>query len=256
MIANYHTHTPRCHHAQGTEEEYIKTAIAAGMKILGFADHSPQFYPNGYIGTIRMLPQQLQDYTDTLSLLRQQYADQIQLHIGLEAEYYPALFPELVERLKDSPVEYLILGQHFCGNEINETYLGRPTEDGAVLSRYTDQVLEALDSGMFTYIAHPDIVRFTGDAKTYQRHMRRLCRGASERHIPLEINLGGLRNGSHYPNPLFWELAAEEDCRVVLGADAHSPEQLNDPHTEKKALEFADRFDLYPQRTIALRRIV
>ena len=36
MIANYHTHTPRCNHAVGSEEEYIQQALNAGMKILGF----------------------------------------------------------------------------------------------------------------------------------------------------------------------------------------------------------------------------
>ena len=41
MIANYHTHTPRCHHAKGTEREYVENAIRAGIKRFGFADHSP-----------------------------------------------------------------------------------------------------------------------------------------------------------------------------------------------------------------------
>jgi len=30
MFANYHTHTSRCHHAKGTEREYIEAAIKAG----------------------------------------------------------------------------------------------------------------------------------------------------------------------------------------------------------------------------------
>ena len=31
MIANYHTHTPRCNHAVGTEEEYVQAAIQRGL---------------------------------------------------------------------------------------------------------------------------------------------------------------------------------------------------------------------------------
>ena len=34
MIANYHTHTWRCRHADGTEREYVEKAINAGLKIL------------------------------------------------------------------------------------------------------------------------------------------------------------------------------------------------------------------------------
>ena len=35
MIANYHTHTWRCRHADGTEREYVETAIEAGLSLLG-----------------------------------------------------------------------------------------------------------------------------------------------------------------------------------------------------------------------------
>lgn len=37
MIANYHTHTWRCRHADGTEREYVERAIEGGLKILGFS---------------------------------------------------------------------------------------------------------------------------------------------------------------------------------------------------------------------------
>ena len=37
MIANYHTHTPRCNHAVGSEVEYVENALAQGLKILGFS---------------------------------------------------------------------------------------------------------------------------------------------------------------------------------------------------------------------------
>ena len=33
---NYHTHTARCYHASGKDEEYVKAAIKAGIKELGF----------------------------------------------------------------------------------------------------------------------------------------------------------------------------------------------------------------------------
>jgi len=41
MIANYHTHTMRCKHAVGTDEEYVLEAIKHGYKVLAFTDHSP-----------------------------------------------------------------------------------------------------------------------------------------------------------------------------------------------------------------------
>ena len=40
MRVNYHTHTVRCGHAKGTEEEYVQAAIAGGVEILGISEHS------------------------------------------------------------------------------------------------------------------------------------------------------------------------------------------------------------------------
>ena len=40
LIANYHTHTKRCHHACGEDREYVEAAIESGLKILGFSDHT------------------------------------------------------------------------------------------------------------------------------------------------------------------------------------------------------------------------
>ena len=45
MRTNYHTHTYRCHHASGTEEDYIIEGIEKNLKVLGFSDHGP-FYDN------------------------------------------------------------------------------------------------------------------------------------------------------------------------------------------------------------------
>ena len=62
MIANYHTHTWRCRHADGTEREYVEKAIESGLKILGFSDHTPQVYPNGFVCPVKMLPEELEGY--------------------------------------------------------------------------------------------------------------------------------------------------------------------------------------------------
>ena len=37
MIANYHTHTWRCRHADGTEREYVERTIEGGLKILALS---------------------------------------------------------------------------------------------------------------------------------------------------------------------------------------------------------------------------
>ena len=114
MLTNYHTHTTRCGHAEGTEEEYILTALRCGYKVLGFSDHTPWAYATpGFVSHIRMLPAQLDDYVLTLRSLREKYADRLHLHIGLEAEYFPAYLGWLKEETERLGIEYLILGCHY-----------------------------------------------------------------------------------------------------------------------------------------------
>lgn len=254
MIANYHTHTSRCNHASGKEEEYIQNAIKGGLKILGFADHTPYWFPGDYYSTFRMRPEELGDYVRTLTDLREKYADKLQLHIGVEAEYYPAYFDLLKKSLRDGGVEYMILGQHFPGNEIGEKHTSVPTAEEAVLARFCDQMIDAIHTGAFTYVAHPDVQRFIGEDAVYRKHVRRVCQAAKSCDTPIEINFLGLREGRYYPDNRLWEVAGEEGCKVVFGADAHSPDVVVDPKTEQRAMEMVKTYGLNLIETVSLRK--
>ena len=245
MIVNLHTHTPRCRHAVGTEQEYVEAAIAAKLEVLGFSDHTPYRFPGDYYSHMRMYPHELQDYADTVRNLQKQYAGKIELPLGMEVEYYPGLFPDLLPRLRDAGIEYMLLGQHWCGDEMNEPYNGAPTDSEALLARYCRQVMDAMQTGLFTYFAHPDILYYMGDPAVYKQHVSRLCQEAKACGIPLEINLLGIDENRQYPNPLFWEAAAEAGCDVVIGSDAHKPSHVVRPESEKTALDIVSEFSLH-----------
>ena len=247
MIANYHTHTPRCRHAEGSEREYAEAALRAGIATLGFSDHTPYDYFDrpDWVSRVRMTADELPSYAGTVRALAEEYRGRLEILLGVEAEYYPKYFPRLLELLRGSGVEYMILGQHFLGNEIGEPYCGRLTDDPAELERYVSQSIEGLRTGLFSYFAHPDLLGFTGDEGEYRRQMRRLCRAALESDTPLEINLLGIREGRSYPDERFWRIAAEEGNPVILGFDAHHPAHLLDSESERTALRLAERLGLH-----------
>ena len=255
MIANYHTHTPRCRHAEGADEEYVRCAIDRGLQIFGFSDHTPYCFPEGYYSHMRMYPDELEDYVQSVENLKKQYAGKLQIHLGVEMEYYPDYFQPTVQMLRDAGVEYMLLGQHWIGSEIGEPYNGRPTGDEEHLRRYCDQIIDAMNTGLFTYVAHPDLLYFTGDQTVYETHIKRLCREANACNIPLEINLLGIRGGRHYPNEALWRVAGEEGCKVVLGCDAHAPVELCDRKDEQRALEIVRAYGLELLETVPLQRI-
>jgi len=254
MINNYHTHTARCLHATGTEREYVEAAIKSGLKVLGFADHTPYPFPDGYSTHIRMGMEELEDYVNTVLSLKKEYEKDIEIHLGLEVEFFPRFFPELLTYAADYPIEYFLLAQHFLNNSKDKKpYAGTATDNPQYLIRYCDQIMEALNTGRFTYLAHPDLIHFTGDYTTYATHMRRLCRHAKNLNIPLEINFLGIAENRHYPNPFFWQIASEEGCDVIFGIDAHTPKAFQFENTLNKAQAIVDRYQLHLLEDIEFR---
>lgn len=246
ILANYHTHTVRCHHATGTEREYIENAIAAGVKILGFSDHSPYvFHKEGYYSGHRMAIDALGDYVQTLQSLREEYKDRIDIRIGLEAEYYPDLFADFLDLISGYEVEYLLLGQHFLGNEIGAPASGRGTTDVEILKQYVRQTIEAMETGKFTYFCHPDLIAYLGDDSVYKAEIQPLLDCAKALNVPLEINFLGIRDHRFYPHQLFWELAGKTGNTVIYGCDAHQPDKIPDDPSFLVAEEMVKKYNLH-----------
>ncbi|MBQ7064839.1 MAG: histidinol-phosphatase [Firmicutes bacterium] len=242
--ANYHAHTTRCMHAVGTEREYVERAILKGVRVFGFADHSPQPYPAGFVSGMRMPMEELPNYARVVRGLAEEFSREITIHLGLEAEYMPGMFDELMRRADDAGVEYFILGQHFLGPEYEGKYCGRETGDAELLHRYVELTGEGMATGRFAYFAHPDLMHYVGDPEIYERETHKLCRYAKKYRVPLEINLLGIATHRHYPNPDFWRIVGEEGCDVIWGMDAHKPEAIGDEQAEAAAQALSDRFGL------------
>ena len=252
-IANYHTHTARCGHARGEDREYAQAAFKRGIKILGFSDHVPMPFPDGHESRFRVQRARLDDYVESVLSLREEYKDRMQILLGFEAEYYPDRFDAMREMLAAYPVDYLLLGQHF--NDSSETlYNTRPQDDPADLAAYADRVCEGMATGAFTYVAHPDLLNFTGDEARYVREMTRICETAKMLEIPLEINLLGFREERNYPDPRFWEIAGRVGVKAVIGCDAHDPAHVADPENLAQGFAWAKRFGLGTLETVPLKK--
>ncbi len=241
ISANYHTHTIRCKHAIGEEREYIEAAISEGFKILGFSDHTPQPYPKGFQSAIRMDMTELQNYTDSLVKLRDEYKDQIQILIGYEVEYTRKYFEPLIKELKKYPLDYIIQGQHYVEDEVEGFYVGSETDSEEKLKAYVDFTIEGMKTGLFSYLAHPDLINYTGTDDVYYRHMRRIVEASVELNIPLEINIYGFVDGRWYPSYRFFRMASEYSPKYVIGCDAHEPEIIRQPEHIKGFLDFLER---------------
>ena len=229
MKYNYHTHTFRCHHAQGEDEEYVLKAIEAGYEEIGFSDHCAWPFEN-YVSHIRMTVEEIEDYTESVKRLREKYKDKISIKLGWECEYFENHIDWLRETVQKYGFDYLILGHHYSHYELGGFYTGNSTTKEEIES-YKDDLIKAMDTGLYSYIAHPDLFfreygRFDEDA---ERVSGEIIKKAIETNTPLEYNLLGLSrskadNKPGYPYPDFWRMAGKMGAKAVIGIDAHFPE--------------------------------
>ncbi|MGL5977512.1 MAG: histidinol-phosphatase [Erysipelotrichaceae bacterium] len=240
MKTNYHTHTQRCNHAHGSDEAYVKSAIAAGFTELGFADHTPWPYKSKFYSPMRMQLDELDHYLSSLRMLKEKYKDQISIKIGLECEYFPE-YIDWLEQLKASKrVDYLIFGNHFHLTDEHGIYFGREVKDETTLKMYVDEAVKGMETKLYAYLCHPDLfMRSYGQWDALcERESIRLCEAAKACDVPLEYNLQGLIynrkfKADSYPHPKFWEVVARVGNRVIIGVDAHKNEELESDDYEQ-----------------------
>lgn len=237
-FANLHSHTVRCMHASGTEEEYILRAIDIGMDCLGFADHTAWPYKSDFVADMRMRYDQLDGYLDTLKALREKYKDQIRVMIGLECEAFPEFYPWLEEIRAEKGIDYFLLGNHYDTTDENSSgdYFGR-CRTPQVMKRYMETTIAGMESGLFLYLCHPDLPlhRYPIFDSTAEEMCRSICETSKRLNMPLEYNLLGMKRnpGSRelgcigYTSDEFWKIAAEVGNVAVIGADAHSPDEVD-----------------------------
>lgn len=244
MKHNFHTHTTRCKHAVGTDEQYVKAALESGFDVLGFADHAPWAFASDYVSHCRMPAGQWTDYKESVLDLKAKYEGQITIHLGLECEYYPKYFDQL-RRLRDDGCEYFILGSHFLFTEEDFPYTGISCKDSDdEVRHYAEQTVEGIRTGLYAYVCHPDLYMMYRDelSPACMEAADMICQAAKEARMPIEYNLLGLLgemtgHPRGYPNQDFWAYVRKWDNDVILGVDAHDPAQLRNQHVWNTALK-------------------
>ena len=234
----YHSHTKRCGHATGEDEEYVKCAIKAGIKHMGFSDHI--FLPGVTQARVRGDYALLDSYIDTVNELKDKYKDQIDIKVGFETEYFPSFVSYYRYLLESKKVDYLIQGQHFHEYEDG---IGRYPKDDIEL--YINDVISGIKTGLFTYLCHPDIYLLwnqVGSEKSIEA-ARRILKVCEEYDVPIEYNICGVRDLRPYPSEEFFILSKEYKLRYVIGIDAHDPSHYNKKDIDD-ALSFFEKHNL------------
>lgn len=250
-MKNYHTHTFRCKHAVGEVDDYVRAAAAKGITVLGFADHTP--LPGHPWSSTRMSCGELPGYVQAIEKAQEEYPE-LTILKGMECEWAPELnsfYQDVL--LGEYALDYLVLGCHFFYHQGSVFSSHLDIHDAEHLAAYTVYLIECMESGLFAFVAHPDLFGLTyleWDQNT-EAAAKDIISAAKELNLPLEINGHGLKNRPidtpqgrrpAYPWLPFWELAAEQGVSVVVNSDAHHPGQVDQGLREGRAL--AERLGL------------
>lgn len=234
-MKNFHTHTFRCKHAEGDVADYIKMARLKNITELGFSDHTP--LPDGWWPEVRMGLDELDGYVEAVRKGKEENP-MVRVLLGLECDYSPeyvSFFREIKEKYS---MDYLIGSIHafpFDGQMVG--CFQDQVFDAKRMKAYADAYVEAMESGVFTFMAHPDL--FLLSAKGWDQEAAAvsiyMLQAASALNMPLEINCSGIRKSFDmgkmeiaYPKREFWELAARFGVKGIVNSDAHTPLALTD----------------------------
>lgn len=239
---DYHIHTRLCKHARGEVPEYVARACALGFDEIGFADHNP--IPGGFDREHRMEVHEFETYIESIAQARQQFPE-ISIKCGIEVDYMPGCETAVRTFLGSFDFDYVYGSVHYLGdwNFDNPVFVHRWQHHDVdeIYAQYFEALERMIRSGLFDIAAHPDLVKKFGHRPQrleLPAEYERICRQLADAGMCLEVNTSGLRKdvGEMYPDPLMVKIAEQNGVGVVIGSDAHQPEEVGYAHGQAVAL--------------------
>jgi len=226
-----HLHTPLCKHAVGAPAEYVQAARKAGLLGIVMTDHSPM--PAWFDPQVRMELGELPFYHATLERVRAEAGD-FYVGIGLEADFHPGTEYFMQRLLAQYDYDYVIGSVHHIGAWPfdNPRYVAEFEERDLreVYRAYFKLVAQAARTGLFHAIGHLDLPKVMGyrPPQGYADLAEEALEVIAGEGLALDVNTAGWRKKAAeiYPSPELLARARALGIPVVLGSDAHRPEDV------------------------------
>jgi histidinol-phosphatase (PHP family) len=240
--ADYHMHTPLCHHATGEPTEYAARALEVGLTEIGFSEHSPM--PRDDFDDWRMLLGDLDSYIEKVGKARMDHP-RLTIKLALEVDYIPGHEEWIRDLAARHPWDYFIGSVHYVSDswdldnpkKLSEWKKRDPME---VWSVYFERLTMAAESGLFEIIGHADLPKkfCYYPAQDCTPLFERFLSAAKKHGTAIELNTAGLRKECKeiYPSPRFLQLAATKGVPITFGSDAHAIHEVGMNFKEAVAL--------------------
>ena len=258
MNSNFHSHCTFCD-GKSHPEKFIQFAIANGFRAYGFSSHSPLPFETFW----NMSKVDMPDYISEINRLKNKYADEIEIYLGLEIDYLDKTYNAAIPYFQSLQLDYSLSSIHFlpCSTSLFENNMvcidGSYKEFEAGLNNYFggnirrmtefffDSSMSMLDTGGFDMIGHIDKIYMNGSkhpdfdlqADWYQKPFLNLLDLVAEKGLIVEINCKNMtKKGQTFPHITSYRELKKRNIPVTVNSDCHEPHLVNDGRQEAIAL--------------------
>ncbi|KAH9848000.1 histidinol phosphate phosphatase H [Lenzites betulinus] len=262
MPHSHHSHSGQfCKHAAGTLEEVVLEAIRQGFEMYGLTEHVPRYraedlYPEEEGMPLESLRTQFDAFLSEAHRIKEKYADQITILVGLETEFITQIDMEELEVLLASAgerIEYLVGSVHHlngipidfdketfmrCLDSFRSTNVEELSQQQqehetmeAFLCSYFDAQLELMRRFRPEVVGHFDLCRLYNPSIKFEEYplalariKRNVCEAVGYGAL-FELNAAAFRKGwsGAYPGEDVVKIVLQAGGRFALSDDSHGP---------------------------------
>ena len=231
MRVDSHMHTSRCGHGSGAPRDYLAQAERIGIDVITFTEHVPLPHDLDPEREYAMPPEQWPDYIGEVLELE---SESVRVMLGAEADWLPGRMDHVRALLAEAQWDVVLGSVHmidewpFDDPELVSAWDDKNVDE--VWRTYFDVFIDAVRSGLFDVMAHPDLVKKFGHRPSDDPAALYLdaARTLAAQGVAIEVSTAGLRKPCEeiYPSEEFLSICAAEGVSVTTGSDAHRPEEV------------------------------
>lgn len=232
VISDYHIHTTLCGHASGDPQAYARHAVDQGLSEIGFSDHAPLLSHRDR--TITMDSSQLSIYHHMIESVRTEFAEQLRVRIGIEADYIPGYETRTKAMLEAYPYDYVIGSVHFLEKWGFDDPIQLKEWDSRdvnnVYREYYRLLRKSALSRLFDILGHVDLVKKFDFHPTedMREEIEENARVFKKTGVVIEVNTSGLRKPAReiYPSQEHLKIYFAKGIPITFGSDSHQPDDV------------------------------
>lgn len=238
IYSDYHMHTSFSTDSDTPAREMIEGAIEKGLKTICITDHMDWDYPFYEEMGENAFVFEPEAYFRTLQKLQKEYAEKIELRIGVEIGMQPHLAEFYKQFTNKYPFDFVIGSAHLVNGRdpyFRDDFSG--VSDTEMYRKSFETILEDLETiTSFDVLGHVDYVVRYGTYKekeySYAKFadiLDEILKKVIDLGKGIELNTAGFKYGLPFCNPhpdvirRYKELGGEV---ITIGADGHKPEHI------------------------------